>query len=462
LAHDLPLCLFGEPGVGKRSVARSLHALRGGGPFLAVRGEGFFAHPLVVEPARNATLFVDRVDAMGDDGQQRLLGILEPNGIEPLRLRVVAAAENDLAPLVEDGRFSRELYHRLTVLAALLPPLRERAAEVPALVQSLGRELCQWLGVGAVQFSPAALQRLSSYLWFGNLAELEAVLARTLSLNRRPLIDAEDLLFESSSTARLPASDPLPALTSHAPSVTVAPAPQPRRQDLAPEVLDLIINELAHEFKNPMATIKTSAQLLRRFLQDGANEEEVARLTGEAVDQMDYLLENLVQFTHFGTPVLQNVRLGESLAEAIAHVDSLPGAAPGRIECRALPPLAVRADREQLVYAFSNLLRTLLRSVPPRQLVLVHHREPADIVILLPPGSDPLRGQLAELLSPGTTGEPPLPLGIAIARALIERNGGSIAFEPAHEPTTITVRLSRAPGDDITLGANGQSARSDH
>jgi two-component system sensor histidine kinase AtoS len=273
------------------------------------------------------------------------------------------------------------------------------------------------------------------------------------------LIDAEDLLFESGSTARLPAVDPPAQMIAATP---VAATPQPRRQDLAPEVLDLIINELAHEFKNPMATIKTSAQLLRRFLQDGANEEEVARLTGEAVDQMDHLLENLVQFTHFGAPVLQSVRLGDALSEAIAQVDSLPGVTPGRIECRALPPITVRADREQLVYAFSNLLRTLLRSVPARQTVVVHHRDPADVVILLPPGSDPLRSQLADFLSPGATGEPPLPLGIAIARALIERNGGSIAFEPAHEPTTITVRLSRAPGEEVTLGANGQSARSDH
>lgn len=446
--HDLPLFVYGEPGVGTRGVASALHAVRGGGPFLAVRAPTFHTHPLGVEPARHATLFLDRVDQLGDEGQQRLLDLLQPNGIllaaSGARLRLVAAAENDLSVALERGDLSRELYHRLTVLVMRLPPLRERPQDIPHLAEALIREVSPSLGLANAKLTPGALARLSRYLWFGNLAELEAVLTRTLSIARKSVIEANDLLFDSMPVR---VSD-----TAAAPSATV-----PGTETLTVQALDMIANELAHELKNPMATIKTFAQHLGRVLRNGGDEKEAARLTGEAVDRMDHVVENLLQFTRFGSPDAQRVSLASVVASALEDCERRFGAPPGSVEREPAPAPAVVVDLAQVSYALANLLRTLTRGFGPSEGIRIGHPEPGSIV-LTARGRE-VSSRLSRMLPAAEDGEAALPLGVALATALVERNGGSLRYEP-HQPTTVTVRLPVAQPEEVKVPRHGATTRS--
>jgi DNA-binding NtrC family response regulator len=453
LAHDLPLVLTGEPGTGKRAVAQAIHTVRGGGPFVGVRGKTLGPNSLVLPATRHATLFIDRVEELSEEGQQLLLGRMQPNGTVLAdnggRFRLICSAESDLGELKERGTFSPELYYRLTVLSVDLPPLRERVEDIPPLASLLAKEIGYWLGLSSVGFTAAALERLSHYLWFGNLAELEAVLTRTLSIHRHRVIDAKDLLFESGRPTARPN-----------PRQRAADSPRPKRSPgLARETLDLIINELAHEFKNPMVTLKTFAQQLQRLLREGGDEEQMARLTGEAVDRMDSVLENLLQFTRFGAPSPEPIPLGAVVSAALDELAESP-AQGGRIEHEPLPPLPVNVDGAQAGYALLNLLNALTRGLLPHEVVSVRYREPASIEINLPRPFEAPESALGGMLESASESGVSLPLGIAIAQALIERNGGSLVLEPEPKPTTAVVRFPVDQAKEANLGGNGKSARS--
>ncbi len=437
--QDLPISLFGEAGTGKRSVARALHAVRGGGEFLTSRGPGFdvdfFRHR-----SRHGTIFLTDVDQLADAGQQSLLAWMEAYDpkVRPAgsHLRLVTATTRPLSDRLEEGGFSRELYHRLTVLSVDLPPLRQRTAELPALVRELTREVATTMGVAPPTFTRTALDRLCHYLWFGNIAELEAVLGRTLSVHRHAAIDAGDLLFD---TTRWQGGSP----ASAAPPVANAKPNGTNRQ-----TLDLVINELAHEFKNPMVTIKTFAQHLRRALRDGGDEEQFARLTGDAVDQMDEVLENLLRFTRFGPGAAEVTELHGLLTAALDSVRDLPTPPSCRIECTPGPTVQVVADREQLIYALTNLLRSLTRGLQPQDVLTIRPQPSGEIVIDLAPACEPVSRRLTRMLDEPNSAEDPLPLGIAVASALMERNRGTLAFDFHSQPAKVTITLPLAEAQE--------------
>jgi signal transduction histidine kinase len=408
-----------------------------------------------VQAARHATLFIHRVEETTEEGQQLLLGRMRPNGTvqgdDGADFRLICSAETDLAEVQERGAFFPELYYRLTVLSVHFPPLRERVEDIPKLASLIAKEVGHWLGLTSVSFTGAAMERLSNYMWFGNLAELEAVLTRTLSTHRHRVIDAKDLLFESGRASARTAAPP-----RHNPA---ASSDLKRSPSLAGHTLDLIINELAHEFKNPMVTLKTFAQQLRSLLREGGDEAQMARLTGEAVDRMDSVLENLLQFTRFGAPSPEPTPLGAVVSAALDELAE-SSAQGGRIEHEALPPVPVNVDSAQAGYALINLLHALTRGLLPHEVVSVRYREPASVEIKLPRPFEPPESALGGMLDSTNESGVSLPLGIAIARALIERNGGSLVLEPEPKPTTAVVRFPADQAKDENLGGNGKSTRS--
>ncbi len=452
LTNNLPVHLFGEPGTGKRSVARAIHSVAGRGPLIATTGETFVARPPAVGAARRATLFIDRVDHLCDQGQQQLLDCLEPDGMintpGGIRMRLITAAPCDLATILDRGLFSRELYYRLTILSAHLPPLRHRPEDIPGIARLVAAELAAWLGLPGVSFTQRALDRLSRYLWFGNLAELETVLARTLSIRQRTDIDADDLLFEGRRLLAAPPAAPISAGTEHG----------PRR--LASETLELIINELAHEFKNPLLTIKTFAHHLRQALRDG-NDEQVAQLTGEAVDRMDHTLENLLQFTRFHKPQLRSIQLSAALKPVLEEQATQLASRGVRLDCPPPPPMVIHADGAQVGYALSNLLRTLSRSLGGQDEILVRYLPPVTITFQLPSGSDPLGSHLATLLDGPGGAEEALPLGVAIAKVVLERNGAQVTIGRHTGPTIVTVRFAPGDQEETAIASYGQAPRTD-
>jgi DNA-binding NtrC family response regulator len=447
LGTDLPLHLIGEPGTGKRAVAKAVHAARNGGPFLGVPAAHFDAAVLATPGCGGGTLFIDNVEQLDDHAQQTLLAALEPNGLvrtaETAALRLVTATGADLEAAVDTGAFAAALFYRITVLTARLPPLRERSDEIPALAQMIGAELGALLGRPQIRFTERALERLSNYLWFGNIAELEAVLARTIALASETVIDADALLFDASQLHGAPAPATMPARNGAA--------------ALGGRPLDLIINELAHEFKNPLVTIKTFAHHLRRALPRGGDDEQAARLTGEAVQQIDQTLENLLEFTRLETPVPQTVPLAPVLTQVFAECGRMLASRGSVLEHGSVPRAMVRGDPQQLAYALTNLLRALTRDLAPKAPLKVRYEKPATLILTLPDGAVPLGSHLATLLDRPPDGSSAIPLGVAIAHAVFERNGAHVAFAD-DTPSTIIVRFTAADDQTVVAG-NGTSPR---
>lgn len=221
-ASDGPVLFTGEAGSGRHHAARVLHerSRRRAGPFVALRrgvvpvalleralssaaGPGvtgaFREPPGVAGDARGGTLFLGEVADLPPGGQARLLRLLQEgeerragDGAEP-GVRVVAATERPLLPLVQAGRFREELFYRLHLLVIALPPLRERTEDLPLLAGHFLRRAAERGGRWAARVSPEALERLRAWRWPRNVAELERVVLRAASRARSDAVEPADL-----------------------------------------------------------------------------------------------------------------------------------------------------------------------------------------------------------------------------------------------------------------------------
>ena len=215
--------VLGESGTGKELIARYIHGKSGraAGPFVAVncaaipesileaelfgheRGaftgavskrEGRFAR------ARGGTLFLDEIGELTPAVQVKLLRVLqegeyEPVGGNPVKadVRIVAATNRDLASEVEAGRFREDLYYRLNVIAVTAPPLRNRAEDVPLLVDHFLGVYCKKNGRPRLIVPPEVIRKLTDYSWPGTVRELENVIERATVLCRSDTLRLDDL-----------------------------------------------------------------------------------------------------------------------------------------------------------------------------------------------------------------------------------------------------------------------------
>ena len=201
---DISVLITGETGSGKELVARALHrhSPRAQGPFVAIntaaiptelleselfgheRGAFTGAHARRTgrfEEAAGGTLFLDEIGDMPLALQTRLLRVLAEGdyyrvgGRDLLRadVRVIAATHQDLEALVRKGRFREDLYHRLNVIRIPLPPLRERAEDIPLLARHFLAQASAELGLEPKQLRPASESLLTAYHWPGNVRQLQ-------------------------------------------------------------------------------------------------------------------------------------------------------------------------------------------------------------------------------------------------------------------------------------------------
>jgi len=216
--------ITGESGTGKEVVARTIHELspRRSGPYVAIncaalpetlmeselfghergaftgadrRREGCF------ELANGGTLLLDEIGEMRSELQAKLLRVLEEQKLRrlggsaevPVDVRVLAASNRNLEAALKDGRFREDLYYRLNVFSIELPPLSERADDIPPLVEHFLHEIVPPEGKNITGVDAECLEVLKSYRWPGNVRQLRNVIERALIVTRGPMLSVADL-----------------------------------------------------------------------------------------------------------------------------------------------------------------------------------------------------------------------------------------------------------------------------
>jgi DNA-binding NtrC family response regulator len=234
-ATDFDVLILGETGTGKELVARAIHqhGRRKDGPFVPVdcgaipeelMEREFFGHERgaftgaqarglgLLEFADHGTFFLDELTQLPPRLQAKLLRVLQERRIRrvggttetPLDVRIVAASSLNLETEVRKGSFRLDLFHRINVTRVELPPLRERAGDIPLLANHLLIRYAKELERDPVELSLEAMEVLAGYTWPGNVRELQNLLKRTLTMASGREISAEDLPEEIVARAASP------------------------------------------------------------------------------------------------------------------------------------------------------------------------------------------------------------------------------------------------------------------
>jgi two-component system response regulator AtoC len=249
-SKDVTVLVRGETGTGKEFVAELLHAqsARADKPLIRfncaalpaeladaelfghARGAftgasssrpGFFAQ------ADGGTLILDEVGELPPAVQAKLLRALQEGEIQPVGsgridkvdVRVVASTNRDLAADVKAGTFREDLYYRLAVVELVVPPLRDRKDDIPALAEEFARRYGERFGLGAIALEPALIDALVKTDWPGNVRQLENTIARLAALSTGGTITLAD--FRAADTSAFPPPAPPPGDTDE-------PAPDAR------------------------------------------------------------------------------------------------------------------------------------------------------------------------------------------------------------------------------------------
>ncbi len=223
--------ITGETGTGKEVVARALHASgpRSSKPMVAVNCsaipeslleaelfghiKGAFTGAVVsrtgrFEQADKGTLFLDEIADMPVELQAKLLRVLQEREFHRLGssemirvdVRVIAATNVDLLERVRKGSFREDLFYRLNVVPIQIPPLRDRLADIPALVTHFVQKICEIEGVAPKRIGPGVNERLCNYIWPGNVRQLENAVERAVILSgNRPVLYPRDFALPCSA-----------------------------------------------------------------------------------------------------------------------------------------------------------------------------------------------------------------------------------------------------------------------
>ena len=218
---DLTVLITGESGTGKELVARALHDLgsRRAGPFVPINMAAIprnlveselFGHEKGAfvgadsrmsgrfEQAEGGSLFLDEVGDMPPEAQTRLLRVLQDGEYLPVganrpvraNVRIIAATNQNLQQLMQQGLFREDLFYRLNVVPLRLPPLRERTEDIGPLVNHFLKQAAAG-GLPVRRFAPDGIRALASWSWPGNVRELENLVRRLLVLVGEDVISAE-------------------------------------------------------------------------------------------------------------------------------------------------------------------------------------------------------------------------------------------------------------------------------
>ncbi|WP_456408557.1 sigma-54-dependent transcriptional regulator [Caldithrix abyssi] len=218
---DSNVLILGESGTGKNLIAKAIHynSRRKDKPLITVNCPSIpdqlleselFGHVKgsytgaisdrrgKFELADGGTIFLDEIGDLKPELQAKLLRVIQEKEFErigenkPIKVdvRIISATNRDLKKLVEENRFREDLYYRLSVVPIVIPPLRERTEEIPALIDMMLKKLAS---DRKIRITPRALSRLQTYHWPGNVRELENIIEQMVVLSGKDVLDEEDL-----------------------------------------------------------------------------------------------------------------------------------------------------------------------------------------------------------------------------------------------------------------------------
>jgi DNA-binding NtrC family response regulator len=484
---DVPVRISGEPGSGRGVLARYLHAFGG-----TARG-AFFHFPCAEAtradelaealagrarsaPAASLTLWLEDFDRLRDAESRRIAGWVA-DGLPPGCARTpLVRWIGTGADAAQDGALARAL----AGIAVSIPPLRERPQHVARLADATARAWCAARGARPRRFGEDAIAVMEEYPWPGNLAELEALVLETLASGAADPIRADDLVQGGEAFAALPATAVGTLIeTENEDDDAASPArraaadaahddaeevlerlsepeehelvggtpPAPAQPATGEGALARLVGALSHEVRNPLATIRTFAELLPRRFQDPEFRERFAEMVRDDVGRIDALVERLAEVASLRQPARDKVDVTALLEELLA-------ARRDAIRARSLlvlkeletgSPYAL-GDREQLRVAFDALLGKCLEWVPERGDVYIASRHHGSALA----GGASMR-VLLRFHTPGANpGAPGVSLAetsldLMIAEIIVRTQGGDFAVAATDGEETLIVADLPAP-----------------
>ncbi len=299
-----PVLVRGESGTGKELVAQALHASsqRAAGPLVAVNCGAIPENLLEAEffgarkgsytgaaqdrlgyfqAAKGGTLFLDEIGDLPLAMQSKLLRAIQERSVrplgstqeEPVDVRIVSATHRDLAADVHSGRFRQDLYYRLNVIEIVVPPLRERRADLPALCTALLERIAHESGFAAPALTPEALTAIASHPLKGNVRELENLLHRAIAMSEG------DQLQVDLETAEIQGETGTPSATPPTTPHTLAPS-------------EVNTDSLPHDLQSWLDQHERQV-LVRALREAGFNRTATAARLGISLRQIRYRIARL-------------------------------------------------------------------------------------------------------------------------------------------------------------------------
>jgi DNA-binding NtrC family response regulator len=438
---SMPVLIHGEPGTGRRLMARALHELQSeavGSALLQLNcremdlydiesclREGLAQHPL------RLTIWLDEVDALDPSQQETLVHWIEdaPPWPCPLRMRWIATSD-DVSAYAASCRLIPDLHNALAGLSLYLPPLRDDPERTVRFIKETMRTFCEEHDQSERQLTPDCMTRLEQDAWPGNLRELESLLFRTLAQTDKDAIDAVDLCIDGDSSNVVA---PRPAATREAQPEPVEPGSLPPTAFLPEPSLRRLLTALIHEIGNPLVTLQTFVDLLPARFEDRNFRTQFSELVPPDTRRIAAVIDQLRRFGAFAAPRQEAVDLADSF-DAVLEQRRSAIQEKRLVVLKDFETQGIRCagDEEQLHFAFDAVLRTVIELLPERghlDLVLEHCEIPsgapgASVVLRFRDAEQRLEPDLVDALSVTDN-----TLALVIAEAIVAAHGGTTKWK---------------------------------
>ena len=458
-----PVLIQGEHGTGKELVAKIIHYT---GDWKESRFYKIDCRLLAEDKFKNqllhvfteinygvfpATLYLKKIEYLDQSCQLKVLEIVEDglfqNGDEKRsikNIRFLSSSSYNLKEKVEQGKFSEDLYYRLSTISIFVPPLRDRPNDISRIAQYVLDEYSKKMKMERVEISNHVLMLLESYWWPGNLRELEHVIARSaIFLNGGKLMDRD--LFAREEIENNSFSSFLKKTGMRMPSLKEKSYPE--EQDS--HGLSTFFLELIHRIKNPLVSIKTFTQLLREKFDDPEFRDYFYRVVTQDIEKIDSVLNGLTNYIKVVTPIEKtntvHLVLEDILRKNAALLKSKTIKLFKKYE-KNLPETVVH--EEHLKYIFNSLLEFVILTIPPDGTIGLmtkspnthEHNDPQQVlpkedkgfidVMIVFTGYRKSAEQLKSVLGiPAPEQEEPIELELRLVKELIQQNRGSMKVE---------------------------------